>query len=341
MLDRPLLLSILLLGALSAVCAAESPHDGSLADTNLRFIGRWDRHDSKLFHGHWSGHYVRTGFTGTTVKAQIAADANVQVSIDGGPFQEIAGKAGVVNLTPQPLAAGNHTLLLTTRREEDEIQLQKLEFDPGASTLPSPEHPIIEFIGDSITTNAGDRKDYKDFTVTKPYSWRVAELLGADHVQVSESGVPLTTGHGYFAGKVGMETQYFKARNFHHKVTDLWEGGYVPAIVVINLGTNDNGVKDADCAVTYEKFLRNVRVRNPNAAIVVMRTFNGSLANGTRQAVDALVKSGDKEIQFVDTAGWLEASDYMDGIHPTSSGSLKAAKRLSEILAPLLPKKTE
>ena len=200
-----MMLSIVAGSMLNMASAAESIHDGSLVDTNLRFIGRWDRNDPKLFHGHWTGHYLRTGFSGTTVKVQVASDVKLLASIDDTPFQLLNAQKGVVNLTPEPLAPGRHTLLLTGRREEDEIQFQGLQLDPGATTMPVPELPIIEFIGDSITTNAGDQKDYKDFTVTYPFSWRVSELLGVDHVQISRSGVALTAGRGYDAGKIWME----------------------------------------------------------------------------------------------------------------------------------------
>lgn len=320
-----------------AASAAENVHDGSLGDTNLRFIGRWDKHDPKVFQGNWTGHYIRTTFTGTTVKVQVAADVNMLVSIDDKPFQRFDGKAGVVDLTSMPLAQGKHTFLLTPRREEDEIQFQGLQFDPGATTQPVPELPIIEFTGDSITTNAGDQSDYKDFVAIHPYSWKVSELLGVDHAQISQSGIPLLAGNGRTVGK-GMEVQYFKSRNPRHTESDLWTPSYVPVVVVFNLGTCDD-VKDADFAAAYQKFLRKVRTANPNADFVVMRTFCGKYAACTRQAVEALVKEGDQHLYFVDTTGWLTRSDFVkDGVHPSIAGSLKAAQRLLETLKPLLAK---
>jgi hypothetical protein len=322
-----------------AAYAAENIHDGSLGDTNLRFIGRWDKHDPKVFQGNWTGHYIRTIFTGTTVKVQVAADVNMLVSIDDKPFQRFDGKAGVVNLTPTPLAQGKHTFLLTPRREEDEIQFQGLQLDPGATTLPIPELPIIEFTGDSITTNAGDQNDYKDFVAIHPYSWKVSEFLGVDHAQISQSGIPLLAGNGRAPGK-GMEVQYFKTRNPLHNESELWTPSCVPVIVVFNLGTCDD-VKDADFAATYQRFLRKARTANPNADFVVMRTFCGKYADCTRQAVETLVKEGDQHLYYVDTTGWLTRSDFVkDGVHPSIAGSLKAAQRLLETLKPLLAKKT-
>lgn len=100
--------------------------------------------------------------------------------------------------------------------------------------------------------------------------------------------------------------------------------------VVINLGTNDAGYR-AGASVfqsTYITFLRNVRAKYPKSRIFVMRPFNGSYASYAHAAVLSVNASGDKNVQYVDTTGWLVRSDFAsDDLHPTNAGQVKAAKR--------------
>ena len=41
-------------------------------------------------------------------------------------------------------------------------------------------------------------------------------------------------------------------------------------------------------------------------------------------------------INLVDTRGWLEDSDYADGLHPTNGGQSKPAQKLRQVLFPIL-----
>ena len=62
-------------------------HGGSPTDTNLLYVGRWDRSDPNAAHSNWGGAYLRATFTGTTIGFQGGATAGgptVLVSVDGG-----------------------------------------------------------------------------------------------------------------------------------------------------------------------------------------------------------------------------------------------------------------
>ena len=151
-----------------------------------------------------------------------------------------------------------------------------------------------------------------------------AELLDRDHVRVAFSGVALTTGYGFFGDKTGMDQWYFQFKNCNHTKDQMpWDWSYDPQMVVINLGTNDS--KDgkrptaAEFAVTYAKFIRAIRAHLPKAKIVAMRPFGGFEAGGIRQAVASLAVT-DSHIHYVDTEGWLEKADFVDGIHPSVTG---------------------
>ena len=310
--------------------------DVSFTDPDIRYIGRWDRSGGALAHSYWSCAYLRVGFTGTTIKVKLASGAGMFASLDGQPYREFSG-GGMVDLTPEPLAAGTHTLLLAADGQNNELQVEGFALAPGAVSQAVPERPLVEFIGDSITACPG--KDAPSFT---NYAWLTGEALGYDHTQIAFSGVALVTGYGFFKDKTGFDQWYFQRANCNHPKDIPWWFSYHPQMVVINLGTND--VKDGkrpttdEYAASYANFISAVRARYPAAVIVAMRPFGGALADGVKSAVAEVNAAGDKNVHYVDTTGWLENSDYSDGIHPTRDGHAKVALRLKPALADLFPR---
>ena len=326
-------------------CAsAVDPHDGSLADTNIGYVGRWDHRDPSVAHSNWSNAYLRTVFTGPTVQVKVGAPENVVVSIDGEPVRTLSGR-GVIDLTPKPLSGQEHTLLLAADSQNGEIYFQGLVLAPGAATKAPPAKAIIEFVGDSITACQG-----KGGNATDNYAWLTGELLGCDHTQIAFSGKGLRSGWGALEDKTGFDSHYFRVMNCTHPQTDQWDFSvYTPRIVVINLGTNEvrNGRRetDAEFAVTYKSFVRAVRTKLPTVEIVGLRPFSGFLAEGIRQAVAGLNAAGDTHIHYTDTSGWLnfdpktgkvDAVDSSDGLHPSVAGHVKIAHRLADALKPYL-----
>jgi lysophospholipase L1-like esterase len=328
-----LLLSSLLPGLMPTASAATG--DGFPSDSNIVYVGRWDKGNASLYRSNWSGAYFRVGFTGTTVKLRLAAAANIYVSIDGGAEANYPGASGTINLTPTPLASGRHTLRVAGR-EQDIIQFQGLVLDSGATTLaPVPRAKRLEFIGDSITAGccALTRGALND------YAWLVGEILNADHTRIAYSGICLQNGVACTSpNSIGMSQQYFKLQNVEFPSSPDWDfTQYQPDAVIINLGTNDQnfGVSDATFQSTYTTFLQNVRARNPNAFIFVLRTFGGFKAAPTLAAVLARVAAGDTKLYYVDTTGWVTTgtSDYTDGLHPSDSGHVKIANLLAPFIA--------
>lgn len=307
--------------------------DVSFTDPDIRYIGRWDRSGGTSANGYWSCAYLRMGFTGTTIKVKLAAGAGMFASLDGAPYRVFSG-GGTIDLTPEPLAAGTHTLLLAADGQNHELQVEGFTLDPGAVSQAVPERPLIEFIGDSITACPG--KDAPSFT---NYAWMTGEALGCDHTQIAFSGVALVTGNGFFGDKTGFDRWYFQRANCNHPKDVPWWFSYHPQMVVINLGTND--VKDGkrpttdEYAASYASFISAVRARHPAAVIVAVRPFGGALADGVKSAVSKVNAAGDKNVYYVNTTGWLADGDYSDGIHPTRDGHAKVALRLKSALADL------
>ena len=177
-----------------------------------------------------------------------------------------------------------------------------------------------------------------DFSSLLAYSWLTGEALTSDHTQISFSGVALTTGYGFSTNKVGQDTQYFQTKNFNH-VGDVapWDfSRYQANLVVINLGTNENGAEPcADFQASYVKFLINVRAKYASAELVALQPFHGYFAKAIQAAVAARVSAGDGKVHYIDTNGWLEDPvDYADGTHPTPDGHAKVKSRLAPLLLP-------
>jgi lysophospholipase L1-like esterase len=324
------LASLLSIASVSAAPLAATG-DGSPGDSNIKYTGRWDTSDLSNVKSYWSGAYFSVNFTGTTLSIRLAAAVNMFAVIDG-VTRSFSSANGTVNLTPTPLAAGTHSLRIIARSENDTIQFRGLVLASGASTQPpAAKSKIIEFVGDSITAGCCALPNW----VLQDYSWLTGEALNANHTQIAFSGICLQNAANCGENNIGMSVQFFKLQTIHFLNSPNWDfSRYQADQVVINLGTNDSGVPNATFQSTYTTFLQNIRARYPNADIFVLRTFGGFKVAPTQAAVNARISAGDTKVRFVDTTGWVTAgtSDFSDSLHPSVSGHMKIANRLTPIL---------
>lgn len=304
--------------------------DGSLTDPNIRYVGRWDMSDPTAFRAHWFNSYIRVRFTGATVKARVARASLVEASVDGGWLRSfVAEGPGTIDLAPGGLSKGEHTLFMADVRRSDDFAFQGLELAPGGHTLPTEARPTIEFVGDSISG-----------LHAYGYAWWTPELLDCDHVQVADLGIPLVS--RVPPGSVGADVAYFlMCMPRLHADPTPWTFPSEPAIVVVNLGTNDfaSGLQPSldTFAAAYVALLEGMRARYPTAKLVALRPFGGYGEVPIVQAVDRRRAAGDGDVHYVDTTGWLVEADYdSGGVHPTEVGHTKVTGRLVEALRPLL-----
>lgn len=314
--------------------------NGDLTDTNINYVGRWDKSNSTTFRSYWNGSYVSTKFTGTTVKVKLAAPTRFIAIVDG-VASGYWDANGTINLTPTALANGTHTLKIIAKYETTEIPFQGLVLDAGASTVKPDTLPLVEFVGDSITSGVLTT----DNAVTD-YAWLVGERLGANHTQISYPGISLVNPTWASPNvPTGMESLYFqqKQANYCSDVpctgNPAWDfANYTAKAVVINLGSNDanRSVPGATFQTRYTTFLQNIRAKYPNADIFALRTFNGFYQTETQAAVNARVSAGDTKVRYIDTTGWIDSSDLPDTLHPNDGGHVKITNRLLPILLPYL-----
>ena len=302
------------------------------SDPNISYFGRWDRSNPEIAQGNWNGHYFRTKFTGTKVSIRVDKPTLLAVSIDGEQIRKMSvGPERAFELQEKTLRNQEHTLQVGSAGQNYRVAFKGLTLDSDAKTLPPTQRPIIEFIGDSITTG-----------IDANYAWLTAEMLGRDHTQISFSGVALTDGYGC-SSKTGMELQYFRLHDYNHEKNENefkvpWVfSPYTPEMVVILLGQNDQGGKaSAEVFIAaYKRLVGGIRKKFPKAPIVMMRTLGGPYEKPIREAWDA-IHATDSNVYHVDTTGWLVREDFHDGIHPSASGHLKLARLLSNQLMPIL-----
>ena len=312
----------------AATTAATTLGDGSLTDTNIQYVGRWDTSSSSGYVPNWTGGYLYTGFTGTTVKILLGSAVNIYVSIDGGTDVFYAAVKGTVNLTSTALASGTHTLRVEYR--SGDCVFKGLTFDSGAGTVnPNLTSKLIEFVGDSITAGY-----LTSNLAMNAYGWVLGEKLKVRHTQVARAGYCLST----ISTCVGQNSQFF---NLGSTGTTAWDfSKYQASAVVINLGTNDigYGVTSAAFQSTYTTFLANIRAKYPSAAIFVMETFKQRYVSETQAAVAARKSAGDSNVTYISTEGWLTVgTDYVDtNGHPNDAGHVKVAEKLAPIIAPAI-----
>ena len=310
-------------------------------NSNIKYTGRWEA-TSEGMKSHWSGAYAETIFTGNSISAVLSDnETNLYAEIDGTKtlYENVSG---VVNLTPTALNGGDHTLKIYGQSIEKNIEILGFKLDEGAELKSSANRKVlIEFIGDSIT--AGQQSGYVD--VTAAYSWKTCADSNVDRVIVAQSGLTLVPDSNYWWSN-GMSTQYFKLDGDRKNGGDTaWNtASYSPDIIVINIGTNDQGriwQTASPTDITYDKlqstmadFLKNLRNAHQNAEIFVMKPLTVNMQTDLSNAV---TNANDSKIHWIDTTDWVSTEDdCYDGLHPTDSAHTKIAEKLTAILTPYI-----
>lgn len=214
----------------------------------------------------------------------------------------------------------------------------------------------IEFIGDSITCGYGVDDEVKEHhfktdteDATKAYAVKTAALLNADYSLVSFSGHGIISGYSG-DGKIHADQT---VSPFYTKVGKTYGGkcdsvsvgdvdwdfkSFVPDVIVINLGTNDDSYTGTDTEKQrayidgYIDFLGVVRENNPDAHILcTLGVMGDRLYPSIETAVsEYTAKTGDSKISSMKFDVQNPADGYAADWHPTDATHTKAAEKLAE-----------
>jgi len=292
------MLLLLLLSVPTAVSAQEDRTTYSFAEyaDSVKLIGRTDVNDTGIVpHTTASGIAFYSDCSGSidlTIKgSKTLFDAQYFIVYVDGVIHKrieldhrIKGRTVIETLTvAEDLEPGLHRIEILRETEEINAQCEFLNITLNGTMTPLADAPmLIEFVGDSITTGYGaypfsyaDKGDPVDHPSrqagTKSYAYLTARELGMD-IQVC-----CTSGYGAQVGwngdGVNMQDMY-EYTAFHHNRQAEWSFARTADIVVINLGTNDNGarknkgVSEAKVLEGMKNLTQIVKTRNPDAKIV-------------------------------------------------------------------------
>jgi hypothetical protein len=94
-----------------------------------------------------------------------------------------------------------------------------------------------------------------------------------------------------------------------------------------------HSVTGAQFQSSYTTLLRNIRARYPAAVILALKTFRGRYITETQNAVTAVNNTGDRNVFFVNTDGWLSADGLADAVHPNDLGHQQITNNLAPIVS--------
>jgi hypothetical protein len=212
------------------------------------------------------------------------------------------------------------------------IYFTGLQFMSSAGSLVAPAlkpYNIICF-GDSITEGTytlGGQVDVNSDDGSLGWAFRLGENLGAE------------------VGVVGFGNQGFQSLGagnvpFVQNSYNLIAAGITrtfspaPDVIVINEGTND-GVVNVQTQMTT--LLNGLITACPTSEIIVLRPFNGTSQAANWQAAIAACTTP-SAVAYIDTTGFLAASDTQGGLHPYAAVNLSSlSPRVAQAVRPYLP----
>ncbi|WP_379155798.1 SGNH/GDSL hydrolase family protein [Paenibacillus sp. sgz5001063] len=340
----------------------------------MKIIGRTHYYNDVLWLA-LSGGGVEFSFHGT--KAEITLKGDAIASTDNNLARigiSVNGRRVIDDQVDKPLKS--YTVFESDKEQEVTIRITKLSeaamstvgiqeitVDAADGIKPTPPQlHTIEFIGDSITCGYGvdDEEALHSFStatedVTKAYAYLTAQRLEADYSMVSYSGYGIITGYtdndekltthllpDYYE-KVGKSEGKFDDRLLPQDLP--WDfKKFVPDLIVINLGTNDDSYtkedtgKQIEYAEEYVEFLKKVRLCNPHAPILCTLGIMGDrLFPFVEQAVEHYTReTGDSNITSMRFEVQLEEDGYAADFHPSRITHSKAAEKLAAHIKKLM-----
>lgn len=264
-----------------------------------------------------------TGASITVINRNAYWDNYLGILVDGEQTQALLQKEGSTRIVlAQGLEDREHQVMVFKRQDScHTYALEELElFGSGELTdLPEKPHRRIEVYGDSVS--AGEVSEAVDY-VGKPdpdhhgqysnswysYAWITARRLEAQLHDISQGGIALLNGTGWFCAplSMGMERVWDKIHyNPELGRTMEWDfSRYTPHVVIVAIGQNDSypvdymkedskGSMAQRWIQGYRKWIGEIRETYPRAAIILTTTLLQHDASWDR-AIDQIYREFQK-----------------------------------------------
>lgn len=331
-------------------------HSNGCVIDKVRFIGRFDFSDPQGPRFAWSASTIIARFYGTGISVRLSSPSSnyFTVLLDGAvviPRLHVTGENIYTLASNLPL--GNHDIELVKRTEFNIGMVQYLGFEVENGELL--EHPNlntsaynpgrrIEIIGDSISCGFGNEGD--PATEYEPiydnaylaFGPLCARMLKAEFMVISCSGYGIMREYTGNTDNIMPNVYDLVLPDFQTK----WDfSGWIPQIVVINLGTNDFSfgfIPDREAFVqSYIRFIRRVRANYPDAHIIcsIGPVIKDEVLEKTREylihgVIDYFKSNGEKQIHFLEFETQKEENGYGITYHPSVRTHEIMASKLAE-----------
>lgn len=286
-------------------------------NTDVKFMGR-NYTENGVHYFSWTNGGFEFNFHGTgaacTIHSNGAGGTNLgylNVYVD-----DVLTKTVTLGATKQSvvLATGltdeSHTVRVVKRTNgrSSSAGVSRIWLEEGGH-VHQPDAPSsrkMQFVGDSITVGYGSMGDgtetdwstaTEDGTIT--YAALTAEYFNAENHTIAVSGRGIVK-------NVGGDTNDYAPAMYEYtdwRNHSQWDhSNYVPDVIVINYGTNDNsaGVTAADFKAGCKAFVQQVRADNPTSIIIYAYGFMGNpYATQVSEVVSELKAAGDDKVHYL------------------------------------------
>jgi len=275
---------------------------------NVKILGRglYQENEGSLWFG-LTDSGVEYKFNGKSTTISLTADssaastdnpARIVILADGELYKDDTVKSVESEFDVTFKTSGEHIVRFMKVSEcpNGSVRITAIKADAEKIEPTADAEKKIEFIGDSITCAYGVDGTEGTFSTktedgTKSYAYLASKQLNADYSMVSFSGFGIISGYSTDGTRnlVSTVPQYYDKLGFSYwnqfgsDITQLkevsWDASqFVPDLVVINLGTNDNSYmqnvkgdrakEEADFVEEYVKFIEQIRSVHPDAEIL-------------------------------------------------------------------------
>ena len=313
-----------------------------------------------------SGSAAEFSVSGRTATLTLAGSSGIENNKENRPrcavyvddeliFDEIiADKDVTVSLWKDSDKTASVKVMLLSEAMFGGVGIRSVNVDSSSAqpVVPAEKAPLtIEFIGDSITCGYGvESKDSSESFMTstenfsKTYAYLTAKSLGADYTTCCYSGYGIVSGYTSDGTKNNgalLPNCYDKSSNFKDYGTE-WDFSEQCDVVVINLGTNDINyvIRDiegrgSEFTDSYKAFLKTVRERRPDAAIIcTVGTMGGE--DIYKLIERAVAEFGDENItSYLSSTQVVRDGRGANG-HPSEKTQQKSADVLTEKIRSIL-----
>jgi len=323
-------------------------------DPSISYVGRWGmfkKADQTSMVTVNSSSQIYATFTGEHIAGLFDLDGidcleQINVRVDGGPWQLFTVDKPRIEFFPAGLGQGSHRLEIAVKALDSKaarwlmplrsaLIFRGFELDSGAQARRdtiSQKRPRLEFLGDSMTQGDGivgtNPTAVMNGDALASYAWLAGEALGTTHAQIAFPGQGVLTSDSREVPPAIFSFGW----NFAGSAVNF-SGG--PDFLVINLGLNDDAISAKEFVHAYVDLLGEIRQHCPQTTIFAIRPFRGDRQQGND--VEMAVKMfADPLVRYVDSSNWLTESDFTDRAHLNGIGSKKAAAQLEAILRPYI-----